>query len=729
MLPMKSNGQKLLTIGDSKYGPCGLSNEDVSQHIHILGPTGCGKSELMFAMFKQACPRNIPIVLWDNKGGLAERCKDWAVTSGYGSRVNYMDLGSPDCPGLDTSTSDDLELSIQVEAERDGILMGGANYDFAMVPQMQRMLYMGLYLARAANMDIEVALQALYPNSPERLELLRYVDDPFMIRAIETIDELSQRRREDLLIPALARIENFLNYRPVRRILTSRTGINVKEGIKNNRILIVKAAINQPTPKNKVQMLGRLFTQHLLYSVFSLYPDHINEKHPCMFFCDEVQHVSTPLLADFLDMARVAMSCIFAHQHLHQLKDEDKSGYLYHSVMQNMRTKIIFGGIMDPEELKLLAQMMFFDTFDAHKIKDEQWVPHNVPLLRWIEQKTYTTSESQGESMQYPSSTSKGTNTTRGTSEMRGITYSRGTNESHGITETHGTNESEGVTDSKTQSATLGATASETTGTVKTETDGSSSTDSWSDSYGESESEGSSSNTAEKLLTVEGIVIDETVVLPVVTASEGDHSGTGSSNSHNFGSSRSDIRADSRSQVETETNGVTITSGRSMQKGTSKQSGTTDSTGVTVQNGTSTQESSSLQFGTSTQHGRSMSTTTGETPGWSRSRTYGESTTMVPFYEQKTIWIPNRTYYTPEEQLNEWMILLNVPVQGSFWARKPYTKACYMRAQWNRPLRRLPSDIAKGMARMLQHPADELPMLNPKPADEPINFWTYEAHE
>ena len=32
--------------------------------------------------------------------------------------------------------------------------------------------------------------------------------------------------------------------------------------------------------------------------------------------------------------------------------------------------KVVFGGIIDPEELKLLAQMMFLDQLDPNKLAD-----------------------------------------------------------------------------------------------------------------------------------------------------------------------------------------------------------------------------------------------------------------------------------------------------------------------------------------------------------------------
>jgi hypothetical protein len=137
---------KGIEIGDFKLTP-----EAMAHHILALGPTGCGKTEVQIDAEKQSCPRQVPMVVYDNKGPHAEQFKDWAVTSGYASRVIYMDLTSPDCPGFNMLTDNGLELSLQVEGARDAILMGGANFDFAAVPQMQRMLYMALYIAKVTD--------------------------------------------------------------------------------------------------------------------------------------------------------------------------------------------------------------------------------------------------------------------------------------------------------------------------------------------------------------------------------------------------------------------------------------------------------------------------------------------------------------------------------------------------------------------------------------------------
>ena len=480
--------------------------------------------------------------------------------------------------------------------------------------QKYRMLHMALYTARAAEKDVLTALKVSYPESPERLELLPYVRDPLMRLMIQGFDLLQDRKQQDLATPAIAALENFLSFPPLRRILTSKKSIDVEEVLKQDRILIINGAMNRPVPKSKVQMFGRLFNQHFIYIANKLYPTYINKEHPVYYCIDEVQHVATPLLCDVLDMGRcLGLNAIFIHQHLHQLMEEDKSGYLYYSILRNCRNKIVFGDFGYDDEAQLLAKMLFGDTFDALKIKDEQWIPHHIPHETTRRQVTLTLSSQEGEDEH--------------TGENAGVTLTR----------------------------------SDTTGEINTTSVLHAYMSGSGYSHMDSLNSGDSENSAEKILKISGFLSDGEVTLPLMTASTGKHSGEGEADGYSDYSGYTDADGTAQSLVNTQTNGQGLQIGKNRTRGTNR--------------------------------GRGVSV----------------STVDVPFHEYETIWIPQRTYYTVEEQIWEWMIELNKPSIGCFHL-KPYQRSTrYVVGKWNHPLLRFQRDIEKGLARMPQEPADPLP--------------------
>ena len=70
-----------------------LSWDRLATHMHVIGPTGVGKSRFLQNVFYSLVHRTpaVPIVLIDPKGGLFEACRDWpgssALTTAQSSAV------------------------------------------------------------------------------------------------------------------------------------------------------------------------------------------------------------------------------------------------------------------------------------------------------------------------------------------------------------------------------------------------------------------------------------------------------------------------------------------------------------------------------------------------------------------------------------------------------------------------------------------------------------------
>src|SRR5713101_6070092 len=89
-----------LYLGTAPDGqPVYLSPKHLRTHLHLLGPTGQGKSRLLLFLFQLLCHTNRPIVLIDPKGSLYRMARDWALTNGFQKRLVLFDLSGTTIPG------------------------------------------------------------------------------------------------------------------------------------------------------------------------------------------------------------------------------------------------------------------------------------------------------------------------------------------------------------------------------------------------------------------------------------------------------------------------------------------------------------------------------------------------------------------------------------------------------------------------------------------------------
>src|SRR5262249_47572151 len=95
-------------------------------------------------------------------------------------------------------------------------------------------------------------------------------------------------------------------------------------------------------------------------------------------FVDEFSNFVTKDMCEILDAGRkFGLHLILAHQHLHQLKQNDAE--VYYSVMTNARTKAVFGGLSE-EDLSILGPELFNREIDPNQIKDEIWQTKYEPV-------------------------------------------------------------------------------------------------------------------------------------------------------------------------------------------------------------------------------------------------------------------------------------------------------------------------------------------------------------
>ena len=409
---------------------CYLAAKWLRTHVHVLGPTGTGKSRLLLWLFQLLCHTGRPIVLVDPKGGLFRMARDWALANGFSSRLVLFDLSSDVIPGYNPLRETGLRIDMQAQWVREGIKSAWGASTFDSTPLLARMLYLCLYVARAMSLSLMDALDVLRPMPTLRHRALKCIKDPFVHNALAAFDHLSDRIKTEQSSSTVSRLEMFVCDEIVRTVICSKQSLDLEEILTERKIFLVNFAKYQPLLPDALKLLGRMFFNDLLAHVYKGHGEGVfDEDRPCYVLCDEVQNFATTTLCDALDEGRgIGFHSVIAHQHLSQLADEDKSGYLFRSVLNDARTKIIFGDL-DFDDLQMLSRNVMLDRYSPWALKDELTSPVFVPVETTRVSRSVSHSTSRGWGLSLPESTTEGTSesTSRGTTESLtlGVQHSR----------------------------------------------------------------------------------------------------------------------------------------------------------------------------------------------------------------------------------------------------------------------------------------------------------------
>lgn len=329
-------------IGEATYPtarrPCALAIGDALQHLHVLGPTGTGKSTLLLNLICQDMTAGRSVVVIEPKGDLVTdvlaRVPDHRLDD-----VVVIDPSDDTPVGINPLAASDLAADLRV----DHILTVFKKlYAESWGPRTQDILTAGLLtLTKTPGMSL-VALPLLFTNPQFRQRLLKPVDDPLALDPFWAwFEGLSAAERTSVLAPVMNKLRAFLLRERLRRVVgQARPRFDLRDIYRKRTVLLVNLALGILGPESAA-LLGSLVVSQLWQTLLGRAAIPQERRHPVMVFVDEFHsyvHLPTDL-GEVLTQARgLGVGLTLAHQHLGQLAPD-----IHAAVLANARSRVLFG--------------------------------------------------------------------------------------------------------------------------------------------------------------------------------------------------------------------------------------------------------------------------------------------------------------------------------------------------------------------------------------------------
>lgn len=377
-------------LGRSNYPgtdrPLALSVTDSLRHLHVLGPTGVGKSTLLLNLITQDMNAGRGVVIVDPKGDLVAEALD-RVPPRRVRDVIIVDPNDEERPvGLNllARSGDAPELVVdQVVAMFHNLFKefwGPRTDDILRSALLTLVQTPGMTLAE---------IPPLLTEASFRRRLVSHLDDPTLVGFWAWFDALSEAERANAIGPVMNKLRSFLLRRRVRHVIGQSEGVDLASAVSERRIIMVPLAKGL-LGSEAAALLGTLVVSQLWAAIQARAAQRADDRPPTFLFADEFQDfVAIPTdFGDLLAQARgLGLGTVLAHQHLSQLPHG-----LRQAVMANVRSRVVFQ--LGATDARIMARELtpFLGHEDLQSLGAHEVVLHLAVGARVAPPATATTS-------------------------------------------------------------------------------------------------------------------------------------------------------------------------------------------------------------------------------------------------------------------------------------------------------------------------------------------------
>ncbi|MBF6456044.1 MULTISPECIES: type IV secretory system conjugative DNA transfer family protein [Nocardia] len=352
-IPVAGTYAKSLGLSDAPGGrSVAVRVADARHHLHVLGPTGVGKSTLLAQLILDEADQDRGVVVVDPKGDLItdilarlpQRCADRVVLFDADSRSQPPCLNPLDTPA-DRAGTDLVVDNLATIFHRTFAQWWGPRTDDVLRASL-------LTLCRQPGVATLTDLPRLLTEPAFRARVTRATADPVLRGFWSSYEELTDSARNQVIGPLLNKLRHFLFRQFVRNALAAGPStVDLGEVLDQGGICLAripKGSLGEDTSR----LMGSLLVARTWQATTARVGTHPDQRADATLALDEAHNflnLATPL-EDMLAEARgLRLSLVLAHQNLGQLPSDMRA-----AVSANARNKVIFTA--SPEDARDLAR-------------------------------------------------------------------------------------------------------------------------------------------------------------------------------------------------------------------------------------------------------------------------------------------------------------------------------------------------------------------------------------
>ena len=327
----------------------GIKQADRLSHMHIIGKTGVGKSNLLEVLARQDLAAGRGFALLDPHGDLVERIAADASAK-QPERVVYLNAPDGACPygynPLRRVRDDKIPLAVSGFLETLKKL-----WPDAWGVRMEHVLRNTLYALLEQNDARLPDILRLYADDAYRRNVAaRIRNEPVRRFWRYEFPQYHYRQKADSIAPIQNKVGALLADPTLHRIfVTPERDLHLRSLMDEGKVLLVNLSKGQ-LGEDSALILGSLLVSTLGLAAFSRAGDLPQGRRPFFLYLDEFQNFTTLMLANMMsELRKYGIGLVLAHQYFHQLDPE-----IRHAVLGNAATLVSFR--VGPEDASILAK-------------------------------------------------------------------------------------------------------------------------------------------------------------------------------------------------------------------------------------------------------------------------------------------------------------------------------------------------------------------------------------
>jgi len=389
------NSVKIGTLAGGKK-PLLLDAEARSTHTFVCGSTGTGKSKFLESLIRQDIlswvDSKCGLLLLDHHGAVYDEVMKWLAWNGS----TWDGVKLPVVP-IDLTQDDwvvgynplryreDMEPWVVVNNLVESIGHVWNTSDVYDTPRLRKWLayiLLALYENRLSMLSFG---KVINPENREfRKFLLKRVKNENVVEAFRALEAKKPQDFEDRLESTVSRTSIFSEGKILESMLNISDGsLDLLKALEEGQIILVNLSTKggKVAPRQAKSLATLLLSD--LWQSAKMRGKSSSKPKPFYVYADEFQQYVSPAIAENFNEARgFGLHMTVACQFPKQIFDAGTHGErLYRSIMENARTKVAFH-LGNQENLELVAQDIFFPTFDIDKIKKEIWSTKVMDYVR-----------------------------------------------------------------------------------------------------------------------------------------------------------------------------------------------------------------------------------------------------------------------------------------------------------------------------------------------------------